>query len=111
MIQYLDLNNQHWRALSQPIPYDGFEYVEDISMFTHAFIITYNKNSNFDYILVVDVDYFEYLQPLHRNPFTQRPFLPEKIEWLLKKIKLACIFHNKINYRCTLDSNKPLNID
>ena len=106
MIQYLDLNNQHWRALSQPIPYGRFEYVEDISMFIHAFIITYNKNSNFNYILVVDVDYLEYLQPLHRNFFTQRLLLPEK-RATIKEKKLACIFHNKINYRCTLDSNKP----
>ena len=39
-IQYLDFNNQYGWALSQPISYGGFEYVEDVSMFTDAFIIS-----------------------------------------------------------------------
>ena len=31
-IQYLDFNNQCGWALSQPLPYGGFDYVEDISI-------------------------------------------------------------------------------
>ena len=38
-IQYLDFNNQYGSALSQPISYATFEYAEDVSMSTDAFII------------------------------------------------------------------------
>ena len=66
------------------------ESVEDISMFTCDFL-NYNKSSDFGYTLLVDIDYLEYLQPLH-NDFS---FLPKKI--LINKIKQ---FHNKRKYRC-----------
>ena len=49
-------------ALSQSISYGGFKYVEDISMFKPDLIINYNKN-----IDALDVDYPEYLQPLHKD--------------------------------------------
>ena len=34
--------------LSQPIPYEGLDYIENIPIFTHNFI-NYNKNSGFGY--------------------------------------------------------------
>ena len=43
--------------------------IEDISMFTADFMM------NFSYLLVVDVEHPEYLQPLHKDLL----FLPEKI--------------------------------
>ena len=58
----------------RPIPYGGFEYVENISIFTTDFTINYYKNSDFDFTLLVDVASPEYLQPLHKNLL----FLPEK---------------------------------
>ena len=42
-IQHLDFNNQYRWALSQPLPYARFDYVEEISMFSHDFIINYKK--------------------------------------------------------------------
>ena len=74
-VQYLDFNNQYGWALSQPVPYNGFEYVENISMFTHNVIKNYNNNSDFGYTLIVAVDYPEYLQPLCQCFL----LLPEKI--------------------------------
>lgn len=41
----------------------------------HDFIVSYNKKSDFGYTLIVDVDYPEYLQPLHRD----LSFAPGKI--------------------------------
>ena len=55
--QNLDFNNQYGWTLSQPVPYGGFNYDEDISMFTHDFIINCNKNSDLGCTFIVDVDY------------------------------------------------------
>ena len=46
--------------------YGGLESVEYILMFIHGFL-NYSRNSNFGYTLIVDVDYVEYLQPLHND--------------------------------------------
>ena len=43
----------------RPFPSGGFEYVEDISIFTHDFIINYCKFSVFGSTLIVDADYPE----------------------------------------------------
>ena len=59
-IQYLDLSNQYGCTLSQLLRYGRFDYVEDISVFTHDFIINYNENSDLGYTLIVDVNYPEY---------------------------------------------------
>lgn len=47
--------------------YDEFKYVKYISICTHDFIINYNNNSDFGYILIVNVDYPEYLPSLHKD--------------------------------------------
>ena len=48
-------------ALSQPLPYGRFEYVKDISMFTHDFIIIFDKISDLGYTEIVNIDYLEHL--------------------------------------------------
>ena len=93
-MQYLDFNNQYRMALSQPSPYAGFEYVEDVSMFKHDFIKSFDKLSDFDHSLLADVDYPKNLRPLYKD----LPFLTEKIVINNDK-KLACTFQNKTNYR------------
>lgn len=56
--------------------YDEFKYVKDISICTHDFIINYyNNNSDFGDILIVNVDYPEYLQSLLKDLL----FLAEKL--------------------------------
>ena len=50
-------------------------FQKNISIFMHDFIVSYNKKSDFGYTLIVDVDYPEYLQPLHRD----LSFAPGKI--------------------------------
>lgn len=41
----LNLNNQYGNVSSEPIKYGGFEWVEDISIFSDNFSKSYNKNS------------------------------------------------------------------
>ena len=57
------LINNLYEWSSQKRLYDGFEHVEDISIFTLDVIINYDENDNFGYTLVFDVDYPEYIQP------------------------------------------------
>ena len=51
--------------------YGEFEYVKDISMYTHDFIINCNRNGDFGYILIVDVDiqntFNHYLRTCRKN--------------------------------------------
>lgn len=44
-------------------------------MYTSDFIMNYDKNSDFGYTLLADVDYREYLQAFHQN----LPFLPDSL--------------------------------
>ena len=65
-IHCLNFHNQQWWALSESLPCSGFKYVEDVSVFTTDFIINVCKKSDFGYTLLVDVDYLEDLQLLHK---------------------------------------------
>ena len=65
-IHCLNFHNQQWWALSESLPCSGFKHVEDVSVFTPDFIINVCKKSDFGYKLLVDVDYLEDLQLLHK---------------------------------------------
>ena len=52
-IQYLDANNLYGWAISQKLPVNNFEWVEDVSRINEEFIKNYNENSNKGYILEV----------------------------------------------------------
>ena len=43
-IMYLDFDNHYGHALSGAIPYSGFKWVEDKTIFTDSFIKNHNKN-------------------------------------------------------------------
>ena len=73
-IVYLDANNLYGWAMSQKLPVDGLEWVEDPSQFNESFIKGYDKNSDKGYSLKVDVEYPKKLFNLHRD----LTFLPEK---------------------------------
>ena len=89
----MDANNLYGWAMSQKLPVNGFEWVEDLSQFKEDFIKNYDENSDKGYFLEVDVEYPKNLFSVHSN----LPFLPER-----KKIgkcnKLVCDFHDKKNY-------------
>ena len=66
-IQYWDVNNLYGWAMSQKLPVNKFEWIEDTSQFNEDFIkkkrIT--DKSNKGYFLEVDVQYLEKLHDLH----------------------------------------------
>ena len=79
--------------MSQRLPVNGFEWMEQLSEFDERFIKIYDENNDKGYILLVDIEYSKKLINLHRD----LPFLPEK-----KKVetckKLVFNIHNKENY-------------
>ena len=75
-LEYLDANNLYGWAMSEPLPANGFDWVEDLSKIDEDFIKNYDKDSDKGYILEVDVKYPKNLQDLHSD----LPFLPEKMK-------------------------------
>ena len=75
-LKYWDINNLYCRAMSQKLPVDGFEWVEDNSQFNEDFIEGYNEKSDERYFNEVDI---QYAKNMHKtqNDF---PFLPESIK-------------------------------
>ena len=67
--------------MSQKLPINNFELIEDISEFDESFIKNYNEESDEGYFLEGDVQYPESLHSLHND----LPFLPEKMK--IKKLK------------------------
>ena len=51
--------------MSQRLPLNKFEWIEDTSQFNEDFIKSYNEESNKGYFLEVDVQYHEKLHELH----------------------------------------------
>ena len=71
---YLDANNLYGWTMSQKLPMNGFECVEELSEFNEDFIKDYDENSDEGYFLEVDVEYPQKLFSLHND----LPFLPER---------------------------------
>ena len=92
-LEYLDATNLCGLAMSQKLPVNGFEWVEELSQFKEDFTKNYDENSNKGYVLEVDVEYPKNLHNLHSD----LPFLPEKKK-IGKYNKLVCDFHDKRNY-------------
>ena len=92
-LMYLDANNLYGWAMSQKLPVNDFEWLEELYEFDESFIKNYDENSNKGYILEVDVEYPKNLFNMHKD----LPFLAErkKIE---KCKKLVCSIHDKENY-------------
>ena len=79
--------------MSQKLPVNGFEWVEELSQFKEDFIKNYDEDSNKGYFLEVDVEYPKNLFSLHSD----LPFLPERNK-VVKCNKLVCNVHDKKNY-------------
>ena len=80
--------------MSQKLPVNGFEWVEELSWFKEVFIKKkYDEDSNKGYFLEVDVEYPKNLHNLHSD----LPFLPDRLK-TEKCNKLVCNVHDKKNY-------------
>ena len=87
---YGDYNNLYGKAMSQKLPVDGFEWVEDISKTDGDFIKNYDENSDVGYFIEANVKHPKELHTLHSD----LPLLPEKME-VNKCKKLICNFYDK----------------
>ena len=56
-LMYLDANNLYGSTMSQKLPVNGFEWVEELSQFNENSPINYDENSNEGYFLDVDLEY------------------------------------------------------
>ena len=62
--------------MSQKLPVNKSEEIEDLSQFNEDFIKTYNEESDEGYFLEVDVQYPEKSYEVHND----LPFLPERMK-------------------------------
>ena len=76
--------------MSEPLPVDGFEWMEDLSKIDEDFIKNYDNDSDKGYILDVNVEYPKNIHDLHSD----LPFLPEKMK-VNKCNKLVCNLYDK----------------
>ena len=93
ILQYNDANNLYEFAMSEPLPVDGFEWMEDLSKIDEDFIKTYDENSDKGYILEVDAEYPKKLHDFHSD----LPFLQERMKTDKCK-KLVCNLYDKKSY-------------
>ena len=82
-LEYLDANNLYGWAMSEPLPVNGFDRMEDLSKID-------DKDSNRGHILEVDVEYPKNLHDLHKD----LPFLSERMK-IDKCNKLVCNLYDK----------------
>ena len=57
--KYWDVNNLYGQGMSQKLPVNNLEWIEDTSQFNEDFIKGYSEESNEGYFLKVNVDYPE----------------------------------------------------
>ena len=90
---YTDYNNLYGKAMSEKLPVDGFEWVDDISEIDENFIKNYDEDSNVGYFIKADI---EYPKELH-NKHSDLPFLPGRMK-VNKCKKLVCNLYDKKDY-------------
>ena len=90
-LMYFDANNLYGWAMTQALPYDSFEWVEDYENFN----FNVDDNASIGYILEVDLDYPSEIHDEHND----LPFCPEHIKPPgSKQTKLCATLMNKRNY-------------
>ena len=87
---YTDYNNLCGKAMSENLPVDGFQWVEDISEIEENFIKNYDEDSNVGYFIKADIEYPKESHILHSD----LPFLPERMK-VNKCKKLVCNLFDK----------------
>ena len=87
--KYCNLSSLYGWAISQKLPANNFEWIEDTSQFTEDFIKKYDEESHKGYFLEVDFQYLEKLYDLHNDLL----FLPERIK--IEKVEKLLIYMTK----------------
>ena len=82
--------------MSQKLPVNNFDWIEDASQLKENFIKNYNEESDEGYFLEVDIPYPKNLHNLHNDlPFLSERMKIEKVENLVANI------HDKTEMLCT----------
>ena len=92
-LEFLVAKNLYGWAMSEPLPVNGFDWMEDLSKIYADFIKNYDKDSDKGYILELEIEYPKNLHDLHND----LPFLPEKMK-IDKYNKLVCNLYDKKSY-------------
>ena len=72
-LKYWDVNNLYGWTMSQKLPVNKFEWIEDSSQFNEDFIKSFNDESNEGYFFEVDFQYPKKLYKLQNDlPFYQK---------------------------------------
>ena len=79
--------------MSEKLPTNNFEWIEDASQFNEHFIKNYDEESDEGYFLEVDVQYPKILHELHND----LPFSPERMK-IEKVEKPITNLHDKTEY-------------
>ena len=104
-LEYLDANNLYGWEISQPLPVEGFKFVNNMSKIDEDFIKNFDEDSDKGYIPEVVVEYPKNLHDLHSD----LPFLPERMK-TDKRSKLVCNLYDKKDYFVHIRSlNQALN--
>ena len=104
-LEYLDANNLHGWVMSEPLPVNVFDWMEDLSKIDGDFIKNYNKDGDKGCIFDVNIEYPKNLHDLHSDLL----FLPERMK-IDKCNKLVCNQYDKKNYTVHIRSlNQALN--
>ena len=90
-LEFLVAKNLYGWAMSEPLPVNGFDWMEDLSKIYADFIKNYDKDSDKGYILELEIEYPKNLHDLHND----LPFLPEKMK-IDKYNKLVCNLYDNI---------------
>ena len=87
------VNNSCGWAISQKVPVNNFEWIQDTSQSIEDFIRNYNEESDEGYFPEVDVQYPEKVH----DPHNDLPFLPARMK-IGKAKKLVANLHGKTEY-------------
>ncbi|MEL7306377.1 MAG: endonuclease domain-containing protein [Pseudomonadota bacterium] len=56
-LAYIDQNNLYGSSLCKPLPHSEFSWVDDLTIFTHDFILKLDEEGEWGYTLEIDLDY------------------------------------------------------
>ena len=93
IFKYWNVNNLYGFAMSQKLPVNNFEWIEDTSKFNEDFIKSYSEENNERYFLEVDVQYPTIFPEFHND----LSFFPERMN-IEKVEKLVTNLHDKNGY-------------
>ena len=90
---YTDYNNLYGKAVSEKLPVDGFEWVDDVSEIGENCMKNYDEDSNVGFFIKADI---KYPKEFH-NKHSGLPFLPQRMK-VNKCKKLVCNLYDKKDY-------------